>query len=281
MRPTVLTIAGSDCSAGAGIQADVKTIEATGGYAASVLTAVTAQNTRGILRWIALDPELVRDQLEAVLSDLNVVAVKSGMLANEPVVGEVVETLRSYRPRHYVCDPVMRSASGCRLLEKQAVARLRRDLLPLASLVTPNVHEAEVLTGQNINDLADAERAALLLLEAGPSAVLITGGHLAGESATDVLATRDGCERFPGEWIHTRHTHGSGCTHSAAVATALARGLPLTEAVTEAKRFVTEALRHGLDVGQGNGPADPFFFLYHPVRSTRGVAAAGGPEGQR
>jgi hydroxymethylpyrimidine kinase/phosphomethylpyrimidine kinase/thiamine-phosphate diphosphorylase len=267
VRPIVLTIAGSDCSGGAGIQADLKAIESNGGYGATVLTAVTAQSTRGVRRVAPLAPDLVGDQLDAVFSDLNVAAVKSGMLVDGRIVAEVASALRRHRPRHYVCDPVLRSTSGHSLLESDALERLKRELLPLASLVTPNVPEAELLTGLTINSVADAERAAGRLLEFGPDAVLVTGGHLAAGRATDVLATRDGCTSFPGEVIAARQSHGSGCSHAAAIATALARGLPLVEAISAGKRFVTEAIRHGLNVGRGSAVTDPFYFLHRPGRA--------------
>jgi hydroxymethylpyrimidine/phosphomethylpyrimidine kinase len=262
VRPTVLTIAGSDCSGGAGIQADLKTIEAAGGYAATVLTAVTVQNTRGVLRVYGLPADLVRDQLEALLGDLRVGAVKSGMLGNEAVVIEVARALRRHRPPHYVCDPVMVSESGCRLLEAAATERLVGDLFPLASVVTPNVGEAAALTGLKIESIADAERAAGCLRERGARAVLITGGHLPGAAAVDLLVDEGGCVRIPGDRVDGRHGHGSGCTHASALATGLARGLSLVNAATEAKRFVTEAIRHGLAIGGGRGPTDPFFSLH-------------------
>jgi hydroxymethylpyrimidine/phosphomethylpyrimidine kinase len=261
VHPTVLTIAGSDSSGGAGIQADLKAIAACGGYGATVITAVTAQNTTGVTRAEELSPEMVGAQIDAVFSDLEIVAVKSGMLASEPIVRTVADRLRTHRPPRYVCDPVMISKSGHPLLPESCAAVLIRELLPLASLVTPNVHEAEALSGMPVRDLKDAERAGRRLLELGSAAVLVKGGHLPGAPGTDLLVTREGSRKFEGAWIESRHTHGTGCTYSAAIATLLGRGRGLEDAIGQAKEFVTEAIRGGLDVGHGVGPTDPFFFL--------------------
>lgn len=261
MRPTVLSIAGSDSSGGAGIQADLKSIEANGGYAATVLTGITAQNTRGVERTSPLSPELVRAQVEAVFEDLRVVAVKSGMLGEAVIVGELARALDRYRPAYYVCDPVMFSSGGLQLLDDEGVEALRRLLLPRATLVTPNVREAERLSGAELRDSSQVERVGRLLLEAGARAVLVTGGHLSDRPATDFLVTAEACSVFPGEPVDTAHDHGSGCVYASAIATGLARGLGLRDAVGEAKRFVTEAIRHGLAIGAGSGPVDPFFGL--------------------
>ena len=261
MQPTVLTIAGSDSSGGAGIQADLKAITANGGYGASVITAITAQNTQRVAASETVSLDLLRAQLAAVFDDLQVAAIKSGMLATEEVIAIVAEALRVRRPRHYVLDPVMISKSGHRLLAERSVDGLVSELLPLASLVTPNVHEAAVLGGTVIRTPEDAERAGRTILERGARAVLVKGGHLDERPATDVLVTPEGAEWFAGTAIDTPHTHGTGCTHSAAIATQLAHGRPLTEAVRIAKEFVTEAIRHGFAVGGGCGPTDPFFFL--------------------
>jgi hydroxymethylpyrimidine/phosphomethylpyrimidine kinase len=264
MIPVVLTVAGSDSSAGAGIQADLKAISANGGYGASVITAITAQNTRAVTQAAELDLGLIRAQLDAVFDDLRVAAVKTGMLSSAGVIGTVAKAFRDHLPAHCVLDPVMISKTGFPLLEPRAVAALRDELLPLATLITPNVHEARALTGLTVRTPADAEAAGRRLVEAGAAAVLVKGGHLETGPATDVLVTRGGVRVFRGEHIPARHTHGTGCTYSAAIATQLAHGRPLDDAIARAKAYVTEAIRAGLPIGQGIGPTDHFFYLRQP-----------------
>lgn len=272
MIPIVLTIAGSDSSAGAGIQADLKAISANGGYGASVITAVTAQNTRGVTAATELDLDLIRAQADAVFGDLRVGAVKTGMLASTAVIETVGKILRDYRPPHYVLDPVMISKTGFPLLRPDAVAALEETLVPLATLVTPNVHEAEALTGRPVRTLADAEAAGRQLLASGAQAVLVKGGHLEERPATDLLVTREGARTFPGDHIDTRHTHGTGCTYSAAIATQLALGRPLEDAIARSKAYITEAIRAGLPVGQGIGPTDHFFYFRRAGECERWLA---------
>lgn len=280
MIPIVLTIAGSDSSAGAGIQADLKAISANGGYGASVITAITAQNTRGVTAAAEVDLDLIRAQADAVFGDLRVAAVKTGMLASAAVIETVAKVLRDHVPPHYVLDPVMVSKTGFPLLRPEAVGALRKALIPLATLLTPNVHEAQVLAGLPVRTLADAEAAGRRLVAAGARAVLVKGGHLEERPATDVLVTSDGERVFPGEYIEARHTHGTGCTYSAAIATQLAHGRSLEDAIARAKAYVTEAIRAGLPVGQGIGPTDHFFYLRRPGESERWLgrlAGAGAP----
>ena len=269
MIPIVLTIAGSDSSAGAGIQADLKAIAANGGYGACVITAVTAQSTRGVTAAAELDLDLIRAQADAVFGDLKVAAVKTGMLASAAVIETVAKVLRDWRPPHYVLDPVMVSKTGFALLRPEAVAALGEALLPLATLVTPNVHEAQALTGIRIRTLAEAEEAGRRLVAAGAPAVLVKGGHLEERPATDVLVTPTGVRIFSGEHVDARHTHGTGCTYSAAIATQLAHGRSLEDAIVRAKAYVTEAIRAGLPVGQGIGPTDHFFYLRRPGECER------------
>jgi hydroxymethylpyrimidine/phosphomethylpyrimidine kinase len=264
MIPVVLTIAGSDSSAGAGIQADLKAISANGGYGASVITAITAQNTRGVTAAAEVDLGLIRAQADAVFTDLQVAAVKTGMLASVAVIETVAKVLRDYRPPYYVLDPVMVSKTGFPLLAPEAVGALRELLLPLATLVTPNVHEAQALAGAPVRTPAEAEAAGQRLVADGAAAVLVKGGHLAERQATDVLVTPAGVRVFPGEPVDSRHTHGTGCTYSAAIATQLALGRSLEDAITRAKTYITEAIRGGLPVGQGIGPTDHFFYLRRP-----------------
>jgi len=271
MIPIVLTIAGSDSSAGAGIQADLKAISANGGYGASVITAITAQNTRGVTAAAEVDPDLIRAQADAVFGDLQVAAVKTGMLASAGVIATVAKVLRDHRPPHYVLDPVMISKTGFPLLQPEAISALDELLLPLATLVTPNVHEAKALTGLEVRTPAQAEAAGRKLVAAGARAVLVKGGHLEEQRATDILVTREGVRVFPGEPVDAVHTHGTGCTYSAAIATQLAHGRSLEDAIIRAKAYVTEAIRGGLPVGQGIGPTDHFFYLRRPGEWERWV----------
>jgi hydroxymethylpyrimidine/phosphomethylpyrimidine kinase len=282
MIPVVVTIAGSDSSAGAGIQADLKAISANGGYGASVITAVTAQNTRGVTAATELDLDLIRAQADAVFDDLQVGAVKTGMLASAAVIETVANTLRDHRPPHYVLDPVMVSKTGFPLLRPEAVGALRESLLPLATLLTPNVYEARALTGLPVRTPEEAEVAGRQLLAAGAGAVLVKGGHLEERPATDVLVTAtSGVRVFPGEHLEARHTHGTGCTYSAAIATQLAHGWPLEEAILRAKAYVTEAIRAGLAIGQGIGPTDHFFVLRRAGQCEPWVARLAGAGASR
>ncbi len=258
MRPIVLTIAGSDPCGGAGIQADIKAIEASGGYGCAALTAVTVQNTLGVSGVQPLSADLVGRQIDAVFSDMKVAAVKSGMLADRSILLEVARSIARHRPRHYVLDPVMASGGGFELLAADAWDSLVTELLPLCTVVTPNVAEAEALTGSEITGLAGARSAGERLIELGASAVLVKGGHLIDRPGTDVLVTPKGAQVFEGPFIETRHTHGTGCTYSAAIATSLAAGFELEASVVRAKAFITEAIRGGLDIGGGSGPTDPF-----------------------
>jgi len=281
MIPVVLTIAGSDSSAGAGIQADLKAISANGGYGASVLTAITAQNTRGVTAAAEVDLGLIRAQADAVFTDLQVAAAKTGMLASVGVIETVAKLLRDYHPPYYVLDPVMISKTGFPLLAPEAIGALRELLLPLATLVTPNVHEAEALTGVPVRTPAEAEAAGRRLVAAGAAAVLVKGGHLTEKRATDVLVTSAGVRVFPGEPIEARHTHGTGCTYSAAIATQLAHGRSLEDAIDRAKAYVTEAIRGGLPVGQGIGPTDHFFYLRRPGECAEWLGRVAGAGARR
>lgn len=257
MRPVVLTIAGSDCSGGAGIQADLKTIEAGGGYAATVLTAVTAQNGAGVHRVRVLEPEIVAAQIEAVFDDLPVAAIKSGMLASAATIEVVRVALERHRVRHYVLDPVLAAESGGSLLPESCHGLLCEQLFAHATLVTPNVPEAEALSGRRIRDLDDARDAARVLLSRGARAVLVKGGHLAAAPATDLLVTASATRVYRGAYVATSHTRGTGCIYASAIATRLACGATLEDAVAAAKRSVQEAIRAGLALGSARGPADP------------------------
>ena len=261
MQPIVLTIAGSDAGGGAGVQADIKAIVANGGYPASVITAVTAQNTREVRGAEEVGPAMIRAQIDALFDDLEIGAVKTGMLASRSVIRVVAERLRERRPPCLVCDPVMVAKSGDALLSLDAVDALLTEIAPIATLLTPNTEEARALTDIEIVDVDDAERAGRRLVELGGAAVLVKGGHLRGDRAVDVLVTANEVHRFDAPRIDSRHTHGTGCTYASAIATHLAHGAALVEAVGRSKEFVTRAIEAGLAVGRGTGPVDAFFFL--------------------
>ena len=256
----VLTIAGSDSGGGAGIQADLKTFHRFGVFGTSAITAVTAQNTSGVRDWMALPPGLVAAQIEAVASDLRPDAVKSGMLGNASVIAAVAAALATHDLRPYVLDPVMVASSGDALLERDAVGALRASLLPLCDLVTPNAEEAMVLTGGDVATVADQERAARRLVEEGAGAALVKGGHVAGDEVVDVLfdGATGAARVFRHRRIDSRHTHGTGCTLSAAIAAHLALGLPLEWAVETSLDYVHRAIAGAPGLGAGRGPLNHF-----------------------
>jgi len=261
-HPTALTIAGSDSGGGAGIQADLKAFEAHGVFGMSVVTALTAQNTREVTAVHAVPPAFVGAQIDAVASDLPVGAVKTGMLADAAIVDAVADGIERWNLGPVVVDPVMISKSGHALLAPEAVAAVAMRMMPLADLVTPNAHEAARLAGFDVRTLDDARRAADALLAMGPRAVLVKGGHLDGEAdAVDLLVTAAGETVFREERIDTPHTHGTGCTYASAIAANLARGLDLETAVGRARSYLQEAIRHALPLGGGHGPTRHFWFL--------------------
>ena len=252
-----LTIAGSDSGGGAGIQADMKTFQALGVYGMTAITAVTVQNTKGVTGFEELSPDTVGAQIRAVVTDIGVDAAKTGMLASAPIIEAVAEALRETTVPNLVVDPVFVSKHGHPLLREDAVDALRTRILPLAALVTPNLPEAAGLAGFPVQTPQEMEGAGRAILDLGPGAVLVKGGHLEGPQATDLLVTPDGIEPIPAERIATPHTHGTGCVLSAAIAAHLARGRELRDAVIQGKAFVTEAIRHALEIGEGIGPVDP------------------------
>jgi hydroxymethylpyrimidine/phosphomethylpyrimidine kinase len=253
-----LTIAGSDSGGGAGIQADLKTFHRFGVYGASVVTAITAQNTRGVAGWMAVPPDLVAAQLREVVADLRPTVVKSGMLADADVVRTVAAGLREHGLAPYVLDPVMVATSGDPLLEREAIAAIRTELIPLADLVTPNLDEAAILVGEAVRDEDDMRRAAeSLVARGGARAALVKGGHLAGPEMVDVLFDGD-LHVFRHPRIETTSTHGTGCTLSSAVAAHLALGHPLREAVERALDFVHRAIATAPGLGGGHGPLNHF-----------------------
>jgi hydroxymethylpyrimidine/phosphomethylpyrimidine kinase len=255
MRGRVLAIAGSDSGGGAGIQADVKTVTALGGYAATAITALTAQNTLGVAGILAVPPAFVTRQIEVVLQDIGADAVKTGMLGDAAVIEAVAEALqRSAEGVPVVVDPVMVAKGGARLLQSGAVDVLTRRLLPQATVITPNLPEAEALLGEAIPDVAAMHRAASMLLTLGVPAVLLKGGHLPGDTVVDLLATAEATEAFAAPRIASRHTHGTGCTLASAVATGLAQGMPLRDAVVRARDYVRRAIAAAPGYGAGHGP---------------------------
>ena len=259
---TALTIAGSDSGGGAGIQADLKTFAAHRVYGTSAITAVTAQNTHGVGSWQALPPALVRAQIDAVVCDIGADAVKIGMLANAAIVDAVAGAIADLALPNVVLDPVMIAKGGDRLLEASAVDAIRRALLPLAHVVTPNVPEAEVLADMPIGTLDDVREAGRRILASGPGVVLVKGGHLAGEESIDVAVTADGTFELRGPRIDTTSTHGTGCTLASAIAANLALGLPVREALAAAREYVDGAIRHAPGIGGGHGPLAHFWRLY-------------------
>ncbi|MFD1706652.1 bifunctional hydroxymethylpyrimidine kinase/phosphomethylpyrimidine kinase [Siminovitchia sediminis] len=258
---TALTIAGSDSGGGAGIQADLKTFSACGVFGMSAITAVTAQNTVEVRSVQNIDLSVIRDQIAAVFEDIDVDAVKIGMLGNSDIIQTVSDTLKVYQPKYLVIDPVMVSKGGHHLLEKEAVATLSNLLLPMASLVTPNIPEAEVLTGNRIQSESDMYEACRKILSKGPEAVLIKGGHLKGDP-TDVFYDGNEFKVFQGRRIETKNVHGTGCTLSSAITAQLAKGASMPEAIQIAKDYITRAIEKSLDIGHGHGPAHHFHPFY-------------------
>ncbi|HXF91279.1 MAG TPA: bifunctional hydroxymethylpyrimidine kinase/phosphomethylpyrimidine kinase [Nitrospiraceae bacterium] len=261
MIKQVLTIAGSDSGGGAGIQADIKAMSANGVFALSVITAITAQNTEEVTDVFELPASIIAAQLDAVFDDFDIAAVKTGMLSSAEIIKVVVKMLKPQNVTNLVVDPVMVSKTGHLLLKSDAIDALKNELLPLALVVTPNVHEAQQLSGIEISTLADARRAAKVIHQFGCKHVLIKGGHLLAERATDLLYDGRFFNVFKGEYIDTPHTHGTGCTFASAIAAQLARGKSVPDAVQTAKAYLTEAIRHALAIGHGRGPTNPFYFL--------------------
>jgi hydroxymethylpyrimidine/phosphomethylpyrimidine kinase len=257
MQGRVLIIAGSDSGGGAGIQADIKAVTALGGFAMTAITALTAQNTLGVHGVVAVDPAFIRRQMAVVLDDLGADALKTGMLHDVPVIEAVADEIALRASRvPLVADPVMVAKGGHPLLAPDAVGALKARLLPLATVITPNLPEAEVLVGRPIRDVAGMRAAAADLRALGVPAVLLKGGHLEGNTVTDLLVTEGGVEEFVDARIDTRHTHGTGCTLASAVATGLAQGLSLRDAVARARRYVRAAILAAPGYGAGHGPLD-------------------------
>jgi len=258
--PRVLIIAGSDSGGGAGIQADLKTVSALGAFAMTAITALTAQNTTGVYGVVEIEPKFVVQQIETCASDIGCDAVKTGMLANAGIIDAVAGAVRGLGP--LVVDPVMIAKSGAPLLERDAIDALKTKLLPLATVVTPNLHEAGALTGREIKTLEQMKEAARAIRDLGPKNVVVKGGHLEGVAA-DVLYGGHNFTEFRAERVATRNTHGTGCIFASAIAAGLAHKKTVEESVAAAKDFVTAAIRAGLALGKGCGPANPMALLTH------------------
>jgi len=257
---TALTIAGSDSGGGAGIQADLKTFAAHGVFGTSAITAVTAQNTRGVSAWEPVSTELVIAQMEAIGADLPPAAVKTGMLATAAIVEAVAATIAEMEFPNLVVDPVMIAKGGDRLLREDAIATIRTELLRMAEVVTPNVPEAEVLAGRAIAGVDDMREAGRRIRALGARVVVVKGGHLdTGADVIDMVCTRDGEFELRGPRIDTRHTHGTGCTFAAAIAARLARNEPIVEAIRGARAYLEGAIRHAPGLGAGHGPLGHFW----------------------
>jgi hydroxymethylpyrimidine/phosphomethylpyrimidine kinase len=260
-QPVVLTIAGSDSGAGAGIQADLKTFAALAVYGVSVVTAITAQNTVGVRAIQEVDPGVIAAQLDALAEDFSIAALKTGMLSSVAIIETVAAGLRRHGLHPLVVDPVMIAKSGDRLLREDAVETLRRTLLPLAAVVTPNIPEAEILAGRTVRTQADRVAAGRAIMELGAHAVVIKGGHSDEDPTVDLLVNSDGVQEFRAARIVTTSTHGTGCTFSAAIAAGLGRGQDLATAVGDARAYLSNALAQAPGLGHGHGPLNHF-----PVR---------------
>lgn len=256
-----LTIAGSDSSGGAGIQADLKTFAAHGVFGMSVITAVTAQNTQGVFAVQDISMEVIKKQIDAIFTDIEVDGLKIGMVSQIDTIKIIADRLKEYRPKNVVLDPVMVSKSGYHLLQPDAKEALINELLPLATVVTPNIPEAEVITGMHIETLKDMEKAALLIYKMGPKYVLIKGGHLEND-ATDILFDGNDYISFESKRIETKNTHGTGCTLSSAIASNLAKGNSIEASIQKAKDYITTAIKNSLSIGKGVGPTNHFYELY-------------------
>ena len=250
---TALTIAGSDCSGGAGIQADIKTMTMNGVYAMSAITALTAQNTTGVRAIQESTPEFLKQQIDAVFEDIFPDAVKIGMVSSSELIRVIADRLRYYQAANIVVDPVMVATSGSSLMKADAVQTLVGELLPVATLVTPNIPEAQILSGMWIHSKEDVEKAAKTIGDTYHCSVLLKGGHSAGD-ASDFLYSGDTMQWFAGKRIDNPNTHGTGCTLSSAIASNLAKGFALNESVQRAKDYISEALAAQLDLGKGSGP---------------------------
>lgn len=257
----LLTIAGSDCSGGAGIQADLKTFAAHGTFGMSVIVSVVAENTQRVIDIQDMRPDMIEKQMDAIFEDIGVDGVKVGMLSGIETMSAVSRKLHQYLPKNLVIDPVMSAKDGHALMPENALSVLIKDIIPLADVLTPNIPEAEIIIGMKINDLEAMKEAAKKIWQLGAKNVVVKGGHLDG-TAMDVLFNGQNFSYFDVGRINTKNTHGTGCTFSSAIAANLANGLTVTEAVAKAKKYITMAIEHALDLGEGHGPTNHFYEVY-------------------
>ena len=263
---TAMTIAGSDSGGGAGIQADLKTFAAMGVYGSSAVTAITAQNTLGVSDWLAVPDTLVASQIDAIMTDIGALAVKTGMLANESIIVTVAAKVRQYGIDNLVVDPVMMAKGGHALVEDSAIAAMIEQLLPLAAVVTPNLPEAEVITGKKILSWDDARDAAAQIVAMGARSVVVKGGHFEHEpTSTDLYYDGQSFREYNAIRVKSNSTHGTGCTFASGIAAGLARGSSMTDAIAIAKSFVTLAIQHAYPVGTGQGPVHHFYRYWQPM----------------
>ncbi len=258
---TILTIAGSDCSGGAGIQADLKTFSAHGLFGMSVVVSVVAENTKEVISVENISQKVIEDQMDAVFNDIFPEAVKIGMLSTPEVMKSVALKLKQYKPKNIVIDPVMYAKNGFPLMDRKNIEALIENIIPLADLLTPNIPEAEEITKSKIKTKEDMEKAAIEISKMGCKSVLIKGGHLEGD-ALDILYTNNKFYYFNNKRINTKNTHGTGCTLSSAIASNLALGDDISDAVKKGKDYVTLAIENSLNLGSGNGPTNHFYALY-------------------
>jgi hydroxymethylpyrimidine/phosphomethylpyrimidine kinase len=267
MKGRVLVVAGSDSSAGAGIQADIKTVAALGGYATTAITALTAQNTLGVHEIMAVSPSFIRRQMEVVLEDIGADCIKTGMLYDAAVIDVVVEVIRLRADGMLlVVDPVVAASDGTRLLDAAAVDTLKRQLIPRATMLTPNLPEAEILTGMRLNDVGDMQSAAEALVTLGSRYVLVKGGHMSGAIVRDVFLGDGQMTVIESPRIETRHTHGTGCTLASGIAVGLAQGMAPLPAVRRARSYLTEAIRSAPGFGSGHGPLNHTHAIFPPAK---------------
>ncbi len=257
----LLTIAGSDSCGGAGIQADIKTFSALGTYGMSVITAVTAQNTKGVLAVSEMDTDIIKKQIDCLYDDIEVHGVKVGMVSSIEIIETITESLKRNYAKNIVLDPVMVSKSGCHLLKQESINALIKLLFPLALVVTPNLFEAEVITGDKIETTEQMENAAIKIHKLGAGHVIIKGGHLSGD-AIDVLYDGITFTHIKGIRINTKNTHGTGCTFSSAIAAFIAKGFSIQDAATQAKKYINGAIENSIELGHGVGPTNHFYDLY-------------------
>lgn len=262
MMKKALTIAGSDCSGGAGIQADLKTFSAHGVFAMSVIVSVVAENTQRVIDIQDITPDMIRKQIDAVFEDIDVDAVKIGMLSEEKCMYAVAEGLKKYKPNNIVVDPVMYAKGGCPLMNPEAIDVLIKEIIPLADIITPNIPEAEKIAGIKIENIDDMKKACQIIYNMGTKAVLVKGGHGESENSIDILFDGKDFHSYSSERINTKNTHGTGCTLSSAIASNLALGRTMAQAVLKSKQYVTTAIKHSLAIGKGHGPTNHFYDLY-------------------